>query len=696
MDDQADLTEAGERKPPGSSDPRARNEKSSPSPAAKRLAQELGKAANLGEARVILRRRIKSLWPAIELYFATVDPVRPRFLMLRPDGTRVPKPSRHFALDDFLTTPGRSHVYAERVVRDLEVLGELAANATHDGLLTYSLAVPVYRGELLRAAIVIFADKAFDWSEEDIERLAEFGGIFLHTCDVAVRAGTQRIKRAEAPPTADETPMVEDPAVWRDLLAIHSAAGRVITALLQPLDVVEASCHELAPFFEGFHFTIAVHYPESRLLVIHALGHEPKRVPCDETIEGYFLYRTDEDVLAIEEYSFWSAPEPLCLDDAQENDYQSGLFAVARIQGTLVGVIGLRAREPVKWQAREIELLRTAARGFGVAYYHAMVCDNLTYSCREAHRKIEGLRREAESWQRRMRHIQAATNIARSLPACDQIPDLLERLLRVLAEQWPDRRLTVQRYVPEANGFETFPAAGQAGEAVRPARHCIQNLFLNSIPVTHIVCDSPQEIASYADVDPDLVSECTNEGFRSFCTVPIFAHSRLWGAISMQSQDAGGCGLQAELLSQIGHAVTRPIEMVEQHARALRDRDSTECRRQFWQMLEEAPVPMLLVDSETGTILKGNRLAVEILSVTAEQLHGVSLDSLGARSSDQVEIRRLHEQAGKMVIARSECVSLSGPGGVAVEGTLAAASVPCGGSPAMVVMLQKPTAAAFG
>jgi hypothetical protein len=352
--------------------------------------------------------------------------------------------------------------------------------------------------------------------------------------------------------------------VLRERLDIHETVMRIASAMLQPREVVPTFSAELTPFFPNFQFTVAVHYPESRLFVVHAPGRELMRVSCDETIEGYFLHRKDEEVLAIEDYGLWAAPPPLNLARwAEKWATRAGLFAAARIHGNLVGVAGLQSGAPFGWDTREVEMLRAAAGGFGLAYYHAILCDNLIYSSREAHQRLEEMEREVATWRCRAQYIQTAADTAHALRMCRNVTDLVNHLTRLLTERWPGCRITFQRHIREKNAFEFLAVPVVRGEIIRPVKTCVQNLFLNNVPVTHIFCESPKEIAFYRDLDPQFVSECEQGDFRSFCTVPVHVDGCLWGTITVQAHEPGACSRLTDLLTEIGRAVAMPIQLAE-------------------------------------------------------------------------------------------------------------------------------------
>lgn len=353
----------------------------------------------------------------------------------------------------------------------------------------------------------------------------------------------------------------------RERVDIHEVLGRVACAMLQPCNVVTAACRDLAPFFANFRFTIAVYFPETQLFVIHTPGAEPKHIVCDETIEGYFLHHTDEDVLAIEDQELWTPPPPLNLTRwAQEANYRGGLFAASRIHNNLVGVVGLQSASPFAWDAREVEMLRAAATGFGLAYYHAVLSDNLIYSCREASQRLQESQQDARDWRHRAEQLQTAADIARNVGVCHSVADLLAQLTRVLGERWPNCRVTIQRYLRERDVFEVSPVSKRGGEITRPVRSSVQKLFLNNVPVTYIVCDSPQEIATYGDLDPQFVAECEAEGFASFCSAPIFVGERLWGTVTLQARESGACSRYADLLAEICRVLVLPVQVAESNA----------------------------------------------------------------------------------------------------------------------------------
>ena len=357
-------------------------------------------------------------------------------------------------------------------------------------------------------------------------------------------------------------------AVLRERLDIHEAVMRIASAMLQPREVVPTFSADLTPFFSKFEFSIAVHYPESRLFVVHPPGRELMRLTCDETIEGYFLHRKDEEVLAIEDYGLWAAPPPLNLARwAEKWATHAGLFAAARIHGNLVGVIGLQSKSPFAWDTREVEMLRIAAGGFGLAYYHAILCDNLIYSSREAHQRLEEAERQIATWQRRAEHLQAAADTARALRMCQSVTDLVKQVTRLLTGLWPGCRISLQRHIRDKNAFEVLAVPVVRGEIVRPAKSCVQNLFLNNVPVTHIFCESPQEIAFYRDLDPQFVAECEQSNYHSFCTVPVYVDDRLWGTLTVQAHEPGACSRYADLLAEIGRAVAMPIHLAEMRER---------------------------------------------------------------------------------------------------------------------------------
>jgi len=93
--------------------------------------------------------------------------------------------------------------------------------------------------------------------------------------------------------------------------------------------------------------------------------------------------------------------------------------------------------------------------------------------------------------------------------------------------------------------------------------NCIQKLFLNNVPVNHIFCDTLQEIEIYRTLDPRLVNECEQEGFRSFCSAPVYAGDRLWATITIQAHEAGMGGEHADLLTEVGRALGISIQLVQ-------------------------------------------------------------------------------------------------------------------------------------
>jgi len=527
------------------------------------LAQALRQAASLAEVRGILREQARAFWPAHEIFVSVFDGRRNRFLFLLPDGSFAPKPGSSFGLNHFLTVPDRRHTFVEQVQADPQLLAELAAAAPPGGLLVRSLAVPIRQNAFLRGAIGIFGREAPDWQDADVERLNHLGRIFLETYELARRLDAQP-QQLKTPPPIDTGALAKDWRRLRELLDFHETLQRIHFALLQPSEVLFAACRDLASFFEGFHFTIAVYFPESRLFVVHTPNEEPTRLASNETIEGYFLYRREEDVLAIEDYTIWSPPPPLgAAVRARCRPFHGGLLAAGRMHGSLVTVAGLQSTRPVAWDTREVELLRGVARGLGLVYYHAMLCDNLTYSCREAHRQLEETRNQARAWQRRVENTEHAAEVARALGRQGAEVEQVAELIRRLQQMWPDCRVSIQRYRHEQNGFESHPLPPAAAPVVRPARFCLESLFLNSIPVSHVICDSPQEIGYYQDLDPQLVEECSREGYRSFCTVPVFTGERLWGTITIRRREPGGCAPYVELLAEIGRAVTIPLAATE-------------------------------------------------------------------------------------------------------------------------------------
>jgi len=527
------------------------------------LARSASRSENLAELRQFFCRFMRNLWPEADFFFVLLDRAGRRFLALLEDGRLVPKPAASFALEDFLTSPGRAHTYTEQINNDPELLGRFSDLAVPDGITIHSLAVPIRRKGFLRGAVGIFSNKPFGWDKKDVGRLAEIGRIFLdvfeslnpnETLDTPLEAG-----EGASPEIVLRTEAHE----LRERLEIHEALFRIIAGFHPPLDVPAIVCRKLAPFFTAYNFTIAVHFPESRLFVIHSPEGEPRRVACSGTLEGYFLYRSGEDVLAIEDFRLWSPPPPLRISrDDETKPYKSGLFAAGRIHGNLVAVAGLRSTTPVAWEAREVETLRDVALGLAIAYYQATVADDLTYTSREAHRRLQEAREEGRELRRRVEDLQIAFDIASKLADSRSLAELLDRLRQILADRWPDAKITFQRYIREKNAFSTIRIAA-AEPSIRPARFCVQNLFLNNVPVSHIVCDSPQEIAYYRNLDPELVKECEEEGFGSFCTAPIFIGGRLWGTITIQTRKPSVCSPHAELISLIGRAVALPILAAE-------------------------------------------------------------------------------------------------------------------------------------
>jgi len=376
-------------------------------------------------------------------------------------------------------------------------------------------------------------------------------------------AATQRAVFAQQ----SETPTV----ALREQLYIHEVLKQIACAMLPPREVVEATCRQAAPLFAPFHLGIAVHFPETHLFAIYAHGCESKRVVCEETIEGYFLHEKSTDILVIEDCASWTPPPPLDLTRwSQEEKYRGGLFVASRVRENLIGVLSLQSEMPFAWDAREIEMLRAVAAGFGLTYYYTVLCDNLMYSCRETSQRLVECQKEIRQWQDRVEQVQAAMDIAHAVGGCESIADLFVALERIFSSRWSDCRVTIQRYLQEKDVFETSPIWKPSGEIVRPARNSVLRLFLSNVPVTHILCDSPQEIASYRDLDPDFVAECEREGFRSFCSAPIYtSDDHLWGAITLQGREPGICELRAELLVETGRALIFPIQAVELRERIL-------------------------------------------------------------------------------------------------------------------------------
>lgn len=535
------------------------------SDSAKRLAVALRKADSLANVRAVVWDHMARLWPSTEFFFTLFDRANHRFLMLLPDGSLVPKPASTFALDHFFTNPGSTHAYAEQLHTEPDLLGSLQDHSTPSGLTLHSLAVPLNRSGFLEAAIGIFSLKVFEWDNETVATLRELGLTMLQAIETSRRSET--VARLPAPTSP------RDVAEWErlhELLYFHDVLGRILVARLQPAEVVIAACRELGPFFNDYHFKIAVHYPESHIFVIHTPDAEPMRIPCDDAIEGYFLYRRDEDILAIEDSSLWTAPPPLNLgryDSAEE--FPSRLFAAGRVQANLVAVLGLESRKAVEWEAREVELLREAASGFGLAFYHAMLSDNLAYSCREANRQHEQARAEADRWRRRAEQLEAAAEIARSIAPRESVSALLDDLLRELGKRWPEARVSLQRHDEREGAFELHPPDPGESPQTRPVQSCIQNLFLNNVPVSHILCDSPQEIVYYRDLDPRFVSECEDSGYRSFCTAPILVEGRVWGTLTLQQRQPVGPPT-ADLLAMIAQQIAGPITATEFLQEAIR------------------------------------------------------------------------------------------------------------------------------
>jgi len=353
----------------------------------------------------------------------------------------------------------------------------------------------------------------------------------------------------------------------RERLHIYEVLNEIACSMLQPSEVVAGACRELGLLFPNFHFSIAVYFPETRLFVVHAQGEETKHVPCEEIIAGYFLQQKDETTLAIEDCEFWVAPPPL--NPARgiiKGGFHSGLFAASRIRSNLIGVLSLQRKTPFVWDAREVEMLQTAAAGFGLAYYHAVLCDNLMYSCRTASQQLAEVQEEAIQWQQRAVRLEVAAEVARAVGSCRTTSELLGELRRSLGQRWPQCRIVVQRYIREKDAFEIGPIGTQAEATVRTAQNCLQKLFLNRVPVMQILCNSPQEIAGYRDLDPQLVSECEKEGFRSLCSAPIYqCDGSLWGTLSLLSREPSVCELYADQLAEIGRALVLPIRATELH-----------------------------------------------------------------------------------------------------------------------------------
>ena len=373
---------------------------------------------------------------------------------------------------------------------------------------------------------------------------------------VSKKPATERISRGRAREVSNDG--------LRERVEIHDVLGHIATAMHHPHDVVAAACREVAPFFPSLEFTIAVYFPQTRLLVIHIPGRESKHVGCDETIEGYFLYHKEEDVLAIDDYALWTSSPPLNLTAwALVHAFRSGLFAAARVNSNLLGVVGLQSKKPRPWGSREVEMIRTAALGFGLAYYHAALCDDLIYSCRETSQRLGNAQREAHAWRQKAEQLQTAADIVRLIGVRSSATAVLTELVRLLSERWTGCRVSVLRYLPDKEAFQVSCPQKPDTETIRPARGTIQMLFLNNVPVTNIVCDSPQEIADCRELDPKLVAECEREGFRSFCAVPIYIEDRLWGTIMSQFQEPGACAQHGDLLAEIGRALALPIQTAE-------------------------------------------------------------------------------------------------------------------------------------
>jgi hypothetical protein len=558
-----------ENKPPSQRLPEPINEAETPTgeyapEALKRqsLTQALRRSRSLAELRALLRQRMREIWPGHEVFFAIYENARNRFLVLAPNGALLPKSGESFGLSQFLTVPDRRHAYTEQIQSDPDLLGDLGAQATAEGLMIRSLAVPIRREGFLRAAVGIFAPRTFEWSDSDAVELAELGRLFLETYDLSRRLEAMPYKLKTPPPMAP-TELAADWQRLRELVDFHDTLLRIHFAMLQPSEVLFAACRDMAPFFAGFHVSLSVYYPESRLFVTHSPTGEPTRVPGDEAVDGYFLHYRDEDVLAIEDYGLWTPSAPLSpVVRIRHRQFAAGLFAAGRMHGSLVAVAGLQSLKPVQWDGREIELVRDAARGLALVYYTAMLCDNLTYSCREAHRQLEEARAQVRHWQRRTEHVEKAAEIARSLGQFRTVEEQIAELNRRLGEMWADCRVSVRRYMREQNAFESHRAA-EPPQSARPARYCIESLFLNTVPVSHIVCDSPQEISYYQELDPELVAECSLEGLRSFCAIPIFVGHYLWGTVTLKRREPGGCTPYVELLTEIGKAVAIPIGIVE-------------------------------------------------------------------------------------------------------------------------------------
>jgi len=383
------------------------------------------------------------------------------------------------------------------------------------------------------------------------------------------REGQRGIADAAATQKSVFPSQIEMPAVALDEhVRIHEVLGRIACAMLPPGNVVTAACADLPPFFVNLHFTIAVYFPETHLFVIHTPGRDPRHVGHEESLEGYFLHHPDEDLLAIVDHHLWTVPPPLNLARrAEEAEFRSSLLVASRIHNNLIGVVGLQSEQVFVWDAREVEMLRAAAMGFGLAYYHAVLSDNLIYSCREASQRLADAQREARDWRYRAEQINTAAEIARTVGIRPSTNDLLVELLRILGERWPDYRITSQRYIRESDTFQIYPVAQWGGTLTRPAQSCVQKLFLNNVPVTHITCESPQEIATYGDLDPQFVRECESERFGSFCSAPIYLKDRLWGTITLQAHETGICSVHAELLTEIGRALALPIQTTEMRER---------------------------------------------------------------------------------------------------------------------------------
>jgi GAF domain-containing protein len=521
------------------------------------LARDLRNATDFSTLRKTFHRHLSGLWPGREFFFALFDSRRNRFQFLLEDGTLAPKAGSNFALDHFLTNPGRRQTYAERLHKDLDLLGVFRDRSASSELTIHSLAVPIHRNGFLHGAVGMFADAVFSWSEEDVDRLKEFGQSFLQASDAL-----QRFSSPESVADTKTSPSGEEWKQMRERVRARQTMHQILLAQLPPGEVVVATCRELAALFPKCSLTIAVHFPENRIFAVHSPEADPVRMEADEAIEGYFLHHPDEDILAIEDYEIWTPPEPLHLKRRTRGGFRSGLFAAARMHGTLVGVLGLQSTKGVLWDAREIEMLHEAAPAFGLAFHQALIIDNLTFASHQAHQEIEEARAQARQWQARSEHLETAEQIVRTLHPGRTVRELASTLIDSLREHWPEAHPTLQRYHSEPNAFEVLSERRDATTELQPARYSVQNLFLNNLPVAHVLCDTPREIEYYRDLDPRLVEDCERQGFRSFCSAPIFIGDRLWGAVTLQSPVPIGPGT-AETLTCVARAIAFPLAAAE-------------------------------------------------------------------------------------------------------------------------------------